>query len=93
MTGLSILAGLLTAEIVHKIGNYLDNTNEEVEKLLSGEEVSERDLRQAIKILSENPSQLEKVYQGTREALLDSGKEERKVEQALEPFKERRPVT
>lgn len=93
MTGLSVLAGLLTAEIVHKIGDYLDNTNEEVERLLAGEEVSERDLRQAIEILSENPSQLEKVYQGTREALLDSGKEKKKVERALKPFKERRSIT
>lgn len=87
MTGASILAGLVTAEVVHKLSQKLDSTDEEVQQLLSGDEVTEEDLKQAIEMVSEDQSKLEKMFHGLRDTLLEEGKDEQKVEQGLEAFR------
>ena len=87
MTGISLLAGLVTAEVTHQVAQRLDDTNEQIEKLLSGEEVTEQDLQQAIKLLSEDKSKLQKLYDGLRTELLERGKGEAEVNRAMEPVK------
>lgn len=87
MTGVSLLAGLVTAEITHRAAKRLDDTDNQIEQLLSGEDVSEDDLQQAIKLLSEDKSKLQKLYQGLRTELLEKGKDRAEIERAMKPVK------
>lgn len=87
MTGVSLLAGLVTAEVTHQVAKRLDDTDEQIEQLLSGEDVTEEDLQQAIKMLSEDKSKLQKLYEGLRTELLQRGNNEAEVEKAMQPVK------
>ena len=87
MTGISLLAGLVTAEVTHQVAQRLDDTDEQIEQLLSGEKVTEQDLQQAIKLLSEDRTELQRLYEGLRTELLERGNGESEVNRAMEPVK------
>lgn len=63
------LIGLLTSEALGQIANRMDDTDQEISKLLSKDNVTEQDLEEAIRLAQNNETTLQKLYNSTVEAL------------------------
>lgn len=63
------LIGLLTSEALGQIANRMDDTDQEISKLLSKDNVTEKDLEEAIRLAQNNETTLQKLYNSTVDAL------------------------
>lgn len=63
------LIGLLTSEALGQIANRMDDTDQEISKLLSKNNVTEQDLEEAIRLAQNNETTLQKLYNSTVDAL------------------------
>lgn len=63
------LIGLLTSEAIGQIANRMDDTDQEISKLLSKNNVTEQDLEEAIQLAQNNETTLQKLYNSTVDVL------------------------
>lgn len=63
------LIGLLTSEALGQIANRMDDTDQEISKLLSKNNVTEQDLEEAIQLAQNNETTLQKLYNSTVDVL------------------------
>lgn len=72
MSGIGIIAGVVAGEAAHHLGNYLDDSDERIKDHLSGEDVTQDDIRKAIEIASEDEGELEKIVRGLKDVVKKS---------------------
>lgn len=90
MTGFEILAGLLTAEALHKINQQFGESDEQINRILNSKELEDEEIKQAIKILAQDESKLDKLYNTIDSILLNrKDVEDKERKRALDPIQKR----
>lgn len=69
MSGIGIIAGVVAGEAAHHLGNYLDDSDERIKEHLSGEDVTQDDIRKAVEIASRDEGELERIVKGLRDVI------------------------